>query len=201
MKALILSLTILLTSCSTTYQKNKAAVVQIMSDEGMGTGVHIGDGYILTAYHVIGTDMELEIDSEKEKAEVIKIDVERDLALLRSTNHNRKSVTFAYREMGIGDPLTTISWHYGYLFLYAKGIKAGNKGWNVIPTTYTAFIQSNPGSSGGPVFNSIGHLSGIIHAKHETITCYTGLNELKKFLENTECSKNLRLLRVVDVEK
>lgn len=200
MRALILGLAILLTSCSSVYQKNKNAVVQVIEDEGVGTGVHIGDGYILTAAHVVDDDQELNIDGN-ETAVVVKIDHVTDLALLKSDNTTRKSVKLSLREFGVGDPLTTISWHYGYLFLYAEGIHAGDRGWSVIPTTYTAFIQSNPGSSGGPVFNSLGHLAGIIHAKHESITWYTGVKGLRKFLEDTPCSTNQKSLLAVDVIK
>ena len=62
------------------------SVVKIMQGTGHGSGVHIGDGFIVTAAHVVGDAKETEIkldDGATRKAETLWVNKAYDIALVR----------------------------------------------------------------------------------------------------------------------
>lgn len=185
-KVLLLMTFALLMSCMSNnalYESKKATVVRTYCDTAMGSGVHLGDGYVLSAAHVVHGDMKLFHRDEEINGKIIKIDKESDLVLIYFKDYDGPSVRLAREELRVGDSLYTITYHFGQLFTFAEGIKGSYQGWKVLPKTYTAIIQSNPGSSGGPVFNSMGYLVGIVNAKYQTLTYYTGIKTIREFLD------------------
>jgi Do/DeqQ family serine protease len=143
---------------------------QPYKQEGTGSGVIISpDGYIVTNYHVIKDATELEVtlnNRKKYKAEVVGIDPQNDLAVLKIPARGLPYMEFGDSDalelgewvLAIGNPFnlgTTVT--AGIVSAKARDVKGTNK--------IDSFIQTdavvNPGNSGGALVNERGELVGI----------------------------------------
>jgi len=138
-----------------------------------GTGFFItSDGYLVTNNHVVENSVRVTVtslDGKQYKAEVIGMDGETDLALVKVDVED-----FAYAELGDSDSLKVGEWvvaignPLGLTHTVTAGIVSA-KGrlfpQNVINLTYQDFIQTdaaiNRGNSGGPLLNMAGEVIGI----------------------------------------
>jgi len=91
-------------ACGVVYDTPAApespADVKVVLADGHGSGFHIGDGYVLTAAHVVRTAKEVEIltaDKVTDKAEVLWVNKARDVALLRLNKIRPKSAELSCR--------------------------------------------------------------------------------------------------------
>ncbi len=138
--------------------------------EGTGSGVIISpDGYIVTNYHVIKGANELEVsltNKKKYMAEVVGIDPENDVAVLKIPAKNLPYIPFGDSDhLELGEWVLAIGYPYnlgttvtaGIVSAKARDIKGDNK--------IESFIQTdaaiNPGNSGGALINEKGELVGI----------------------------------------
>ncbi len=140
----------------------------------LGTGFIISpDGYIVTNNHVIeGADsvrVNLEGTAGKEEslpAEVIGIDEETDLALLKvKSKDSLPYLSFGNSEqMEVGEWVLAIGNPFGLGHTVTAGILSG-KGRNIHSGPFDNFLQTdasiNPGNSGGPLINMSGQVVGI----------------------------------------
>jgi Do/DeqQ family serine protease len=143
---------------------------QPYKQEGTGSGVIIsGNGYIVTNYHVIKDATEIEVtlnNRKKYKAEIIGIDPQNDIAVLKIDATGLPYITFGDSDalelgewvLAIGNPFnlgTTVT--AGIVSAKARDVKGTNK--------IDSFIQTdavvNPGNSGGALVNERGELVGI----------------------------------------
>jgi Do/DeqQ family serine protease len=150
----------------------------------LGSGVIIDghEGYILTNAHVVANAGKITvslIDQRSYSANIIGVDPESDLALLRIDSPN----TLPQLPMGlssdlmIGETVIAIGNPFGFSHTVTTGvISALNRSIRTEDKTYHKFIQTdasiNPGNSGGPLLNINGDLIGIntaIYAKAQGI--------------------------------
>lgn len=150
--------------------------------EWTGTGFALKDGYIVTNYHVIEDATEITVKgimgdfSKQMKAEVVTSDINSDLAILKINDSMftgfgaipyriRTEVADVAEEVFVlGYPLTTTM---GDEIKYTTGVISSKTGFQGDISLYQISAPVQPGSSGGPLFDSKGALIGIVNAKHQ----------------------------------
>ncbi len=140
---------------------------------GMGTGVVIDrHGYILTNFHVVDAVEDLRVtlaDGREFKAQVVAVDQQEDLAMIKITGAGELSVIHlgTSSDLMYGETVIAVGNPFGYQHTVTKGIiSALHRTVNVNETlVYRDLIQTdasiNPGNSGGPLINIDGEMIGI----------------------------------------
>jgi S1-C subfamily serine protease len=151
------------------YQKYRDSVVTVWSEIGQGTGfVFNENGLILTNQHVLGASEYVAVqfdEKRKVRASVIASDADRDIAVLVANldafsgaaiaaplwkaNGTDVPVVEGERVLAIGSPST-------HRKIMTTGIVSKIESRAII-----ADVNINHGSSGGPLFNSVGQVVGI----------------------------------------
>lgn len=143
---------------------------------GYATGFVVGDGLVMTAYHVVSGDLsaskkvqlgfgpkdQLEVKAYVEgcQATVLKVDPDADLALLRVCRSQRDEKTPSFQSSLNKDERVT-------LFARPNGDKAVRRGVFNGPYTFrgkeywSAKIEGRDGFSGSPVFNDKAEVVGV----------------------------------------
>ncbi len=148
------------------YKNTVNSTVTILTDEGsQGSGFFVAPNIIATNYHVVegatnascilnNSDIEYKIDG------YVGIDKSVDLILLKVSTLNKPAIKFAVTTASIGQKVYVIGSPQGLPATISDGIISGMRDFEGIKLLQmTASIS--PGSSGGPVLNSIGELIGI----------------------------------------
>ena len=172
------------------YRNAASAVVLVLTKDGIGSGIHIGGGQIVTNWHVVGSLQTVAVLFKPEvegakinpnaviRAEVIKVDRLRDLALLKvgSVPPNATTLEFgAESEIQIGADVHAIGHPTGEIWTYTRGLVSQVRldyQWKAEKLTHRAdVIQTqtpiNPGNSGGPLIGDSGKLLGVNSFKSE----------------------------------
>lgn len=142
------------------------SVVELSDAEGLGSGVHIGHGYILTAAHVPGADKEMKVtasDGSTQTAEVLWTNKTYDIALLKvaDTSHMASS-RLSCRAPHAGDVVKAQGNPMGVQFLTSWGRVSGNaRKWGPWKSVMFTDLTIAPGNSGGAVFSENGDVVGI----------------------------------------
>ncbi|MBL8176257.1 MAG: trypsin-like peptidase domain-containing protein [Bryobacterales bacterium] len=166
------------------FSANEKSTLQLQSNRSTGSGVIVDkDGFLITNAHVVGTARSVEVTlpqraAERDRfqsvlkpsgkpiaAEVIGIDRETDIAVLKITERNLPFVEFADSEQvrqgdfvfAAGSPLgLDSSLSMGIVSSVARQIR---------PDDPMIYIQTdapvNPGNSGGPLLDAEGRIVGI----------------------------------------
>jgi S1-C subfamily serine protease len=160
-------------------------------EESHGSGVVLGDGLILTAFHVVRSEVLVWAHSATRKTDgsvdnspssyrskdatsmrcvVIASDPKRDLALLKVKHGEKKGrpITLAAKSPSPGEAVFTIGNGDKVLFRYSGGnvrqVYVG-EAWFLEQEVWATMIDFtaaiNFGDSGGPVINSRGEVVGI----------------------------------------
>lgn len=138
---------------------------------GSGAIIH-PDGYIVTNAHVVARSSEVHVtfaDQSSLPAEVIAVDSEHDLAVLKVDAPKRLAVLRLGEpdDVMIGETVIAIGNPLGLQHTVTTGIiSAANRDLEVASNTvYKGLLQTdapiNPGNSGGPLLNINGDLIGI----------------------------------------
>lgn len=136
----------------------------------LGSGVVINaEGYLLTNNHVIEGADEIIIalyDGREAKAEIIGVDAETDLAVLKIPLKNLSAVTLGDPQKArVGDVVLAIGNPLSFNHTVTQGIISATGRHGLGLNVYENFIQTdaaiNPGNSGGALIDSDGHLLGI----------------------------------------
>ena len=165
-------------SATEIFKKNRKFVVEIQADFGLvssrGTGIVIGDGYILSNAHVVfdkksdrgvayAADEILCKDASQNvyELDLIYADIKKDMVLLHSNELSAGGVTFCAKEVETGEKIYAIGNSKGQGICILDGIVSDSE--RLIGSD--KFIMfSAPivhGNSGGPVFNGNGEVIGI----------------------------------------
>lgn len=165
-------------SATEIFKKNRKFVVEIQADFGLvssrGTGIIIGDGYILSNAHVVfdkksdrgvayAADEILCKDASQNvyELDLIYADIKKDMVLLHSDELSAGGVTFCAKEVETGEKIYAIGNSKGQGICILDGIVSDSE--RLIGSD--KFIMfSAPivhGNSGGPVFNGNGEVIGI----------------------------------------
>jgi serine protease Do len=182
-------------------------VVEIESSSGWntftstssGSGVIISeDGYIVTNNHVIANAKKITVylnDKESYTAQLVGLDVQLDLALLKIDANNLKYMVLGNSDeivvgemvLVIGNPLGYLSQSLtvGYISGLEREITLDNEKMVLLQTDAAV----NPGNSGGALINTRGELIGIINAKSygseiDGIGFAIPINDIKEVLDD-----------------
>jgi len=152
------------------YHKYAPTVVQVMTENGSGTGVIVNrSGDVLTNAHVVE-----ELDAEVRiitypgdalyEAKVIKIDKVKDLALLDIKGHslNWKHVRIKKVNVYVGQDVYSIGHPLGRDWSISNGIISAKQRFYYGSYRTQSTVITNPGSSGSPLFDRKGNLIGLV---------------------------------------
>ena len=136
----------------------------------LGSGVIVGvEGYVITNNHVVEAADEIQValnDGRQARANVVGVDPESDLAVLKINLAGLPVVTFAQSDkLQVGDVVLAIGNPFGVGQTVTMGIVSALGRTHLGINTFENFIQTdaaiNPGNSGGALIDASGHLVGI----------------------------------------
>ncbi len=138
-------------------------------ESSLGSGVILNaQGYVVTNNHVINGADSIVValrDGREAVAEVVGLDPETDLAVLKIELDDLPSITLASDELRIGDVALAIGNPFGVGQTVTMGIISATGRNRLGLSTYEDFIQTdaaiNPGNSGGALIDAYGNLIGI----------------------------------------
>ena len=111
--------------------------------------------YAITAEHVVNPGSNITVDMEMYDAEIVKVDSEEDVALIRFQSPEDYRI-YSFGKLRVGRPCTTIGWSRGSQLIY-KG--------NIVSQNFGGYIVANggvvPGCSGGVLFNEHNDIVGV----------------------------------------
>jgi len=137
------------------------SVVVILAPDGShGTGFYISPNLIVTNYHVVEGQKFLEIkkyDGSMTFGKVEKIDIDKDLALLKVEANGVPINFFSAKEFPLGSTVDAIGHPNGLNFSITRGVVSAIRDIDLAGSGQkVALIQTdtpiNPGNSGGPLF-------------------------------------------------
>ena len=146
-------------------------------NNNMGSGVILNQaGYLLTNAHVIENALDIQVtltDGRQTSAEVIGIDEETDLAVLRIQLENLPvALAGSSESLRVGDVVLAIGNPYNFGQTVTQGIVSATRRSRVGVSLIEDFIQTdaaiNPGNSGGALISSRGELIGINTANYSS---------------------------------
>jgi S1-C subfamily serine protease len=161
------------------------SVVLILVKDALGSGALLQDNIILTNFHVVDHNREVTVvfkpadpsgkptQDEVVKGDVIKIDGQRDLALVRPRslpNRALRPLQIASTDIEVGADVAAIGHPEGEQWTYTKGIVSQirpNFEWSTghgdshRATVIQTQTPINPGNSGGPLLTEDGKIVGI----------------------------------------
>lgn len=184
------------------------SVVVIQSDDGGGTGFIVGTkGYVLTCAHVLPDTGVVSVTyntlvagkpkSVTLKAKPVRVDKDRDLALLKiMAEHELTPVAMSDENVEAGESVTVIGNPGLGRELLKHTVTTGVVSSIERELDGQKFIQTsagvNAGNSGGPVFGARGQIVGLVvlKAKLEATAFAVPANELRQFLHDaTDATK------------
>ena len=154
-------------------------------------------GYLVTNAHVIAHAKNIVVqksDGGDLSVEVVLMDAERDLAILKIKDSSYKApasipYSIKHNTPDIAEPIFTLGFPRNDI-VYGEGYLAAKTGFNGDTLSCQIAIAANPGNSGGPVINKNGEIIGILSAKQTSAEgvvfatqskyIYKALNELQK---------------------
>jgi len=138
-----------------------------------GTGFLIDTkGLMITNAHVVKNSRNIFVQNNKGdqfKAFVVKLDVSRDLAILKIDDEKFKpslNLPYSLRKTpsDIAEPIFTLGYPRDEI-VYSEGYLSAKTGYNGDTLSCQVGIAANPGNSGGPVFDRNGEVIGILSTK------------------------------------
>lgn len=142
-----------------------AATVKVILKNGHGSGVHIGNGFVVTAAHVAEDASTVELKTKDGKirpADVLWVNKAYDIALLRTSPKMLPAAHLDCRTAPAGAAIEAIGNPLSVEFVSAYGKIAGaprpTGPWKSVFITDITTVQ---GQSGGGVFAASGDLVGI----------------------------------------
>jgi len=140
-------------------------------EQGLGSGVIVGDGLVITNNHVVDHADEIKIatlDHRQFEAQLIGADPKTDLALLRIKGDTKGLKPIALGDssrLRLGDVVLAVGNPFGVGQTVTMGIVSAKNRSDLGIEDYEDFIQTdaaiNPGNSGGALVDMEGNLIGI----------------------------------------
>lgn len=146
------------------YEKSVSATVQVNTNDGLGSGFFIGQGKIVTNYHVIAGASNIKVQTLSGKiydeVTILGYSSKYDIAILKIPTSN-KVLKLNQHGVKAGETVYTIGSSQGFSNTFTNGIVTSvNR--RIEDVNY---IQTNAalssGNSGGPLLNSYGEVMGI----------------------------------------
>lgn len=152
---------------SAPYEDLRAGfTVKIETESGHGSGFHIGDGFIVTAAHVLKSAKKITIksdDGDTRDGEILWVNETRDIGLVRVENPYRlKTANLSCRTPAANESISAPGNPMGLEFVTSHGHVAGTARqagfWKSVFVTDMTVV---PGQSGGPVVAANGDVVGV----------------------------------------
>ena len=149
------------------------SVVHIETAIGVGAGVVVDDGLVLTAAHVVAGVDEVTIkadDGSEQDGRVVGRATERDLAVVALDDPDAiPAAPLADEPFSVGQQVVAVGSPFGFAQSVSAGVVSALDRELETPTgTLTGLIQTdtaiNPGNSGGPLADLDGNVGGIATA-------------------------------------
>ncbi len=193
------------------FRNNSPAVVLILTTDGLGSGTLLKNNTILTNRHVVGNEHQVTVvfkpsdpsgkpkNDEVVQADVIKLDSQRDLALLRpaSIPSRRPLDISAEDSIDVGTDVAAIGHPRGETWTFTKGIvsafrpafewSGGPNDSKHVATVIQTQTPINPGNSGGPLLTEDGKVVGVNSfgtPGAENLNFAIAAKEIRAFLAN-----------------
>lgn len=140
---------------------------------GVGSAFLVdGKGYLVTNAHVVKNAtgaIVLNNKGNEFKAVIVKIDTEKDIAVLKIEDKDFKpmgTLPYGIRKSStdIAEPIFTLGYPRNEI-VYGEGYLSAKTGFNGDTLSCQIAVAANPGNSGGPVFNRRGEIIGILSTK------------------------------------
>lgn len=151
---------------------------------GFGSGFIISkDGYIVTNAHVVDNAAEITVvlpDRREYLASLVGSDERSDIALLKVEAENLPTLTLGDSSgVNVGQWVLAIGSPFGFEYTATQGIVSAVSR-SLPDENYVPFIQTdvavNPGNSGGPLFDTNGHVIGVNSQIYSRSGGYMGLS-------------------------
>jgi S1-C subfamily serine protease len=191
------------------FRQVAPSVVLILTKDALGSGSLLQDDAILTSLHVVDHNLEVRVvfkpadpsgranTDEVVPGDVVKVDVQRDLALIRPRSlPKRRPLEIYPGNIEIGADVHAIGHPLGQGWTYTKGIVSSvrpNYEWTYGQGDFHrgTIIQTqtpiNPGNSGGPLLSDDGKIAGVnlfVTKGAEGLNFAVGAKEIGYFLQN-----------------
>ncbi|MEI9946563.1 MAG: serine protease [Chitinophagaceae bacterium] len=162
-----------------------------------GTGFLIdAQGLMITNAHVVAKSQHIKVSNikgEQFNAFVVKLDVLRDVAIIKIDDSKFKPFSLPYgirkTASDVAEPIFTLGFPRDEI-VYGEGYLSAETGHNGDTLSCQIYVPANPGNSGGPIFNHNGEVIGILSSKEinaegavfavQSKYIYRALDELKK---------------------
>ncbi len=155
---------------------------KMLKSSGTGFFIH-KDGYIITNYHVVknANNEDIKItcinknSNESYHAEVLVVDKQNDLAILKITDNRFVPLaivpyTFKFNISSIGEDCFVLGYplisSMGKDIKLTNGIISSKTGYDGNVSQYQISAPIQAGNSGGPLFDKDGNIIGVVQAKH-----------------------------------
>lgn len=140
--------------------------VKIVKTNGHGSATNIGNGYFITAAHVVGSDVNVDIKTSSgatSQAEVIWSSAKYDVALMRSDIEGVGVADLECRTPTRGESIRLSGNPINLEYIDTYGVVAGDAMFNIGPWSESIPINAAiaPGMSGGGAFDDDGDLIGV----------------------------------------
>jgi len=173
MKTFLVALSLLLFPVAALADVDTSSAVEVLVGDGHGSGVYVGNGYVLTAAHVAVNGLVQPITVSRQRdaawtdsydAKVVWIDQVRDFAILKinAVEVTFKAAKIECTEPTLGQDVTVAGWPADLGLVISKGYIAGGKATRAI--WEQSFIMVGAiffGNSGGPVYADSGRVIGL----------------------------------------
>jgi S1-C subfamily serine protease len=194
------------------FRNSAPSVVLILTKDGLGSGSLLKNKMILTNYHVVANELQVTVvfkpsdasgkpaDDEVVRANVIKIDLQRDLALLEPfsiPSRIRPLDISSQDSIDVGTDVFAIGHPTGEAWTFTKGIVSqfrpayewseGPRDSKHLATVIQTQTPINPGNSGGPLLTEDGKIVGVNSFKArdtEGLNFAVAAKDIRVFLES-----------------
>ncbi|GAF13832.1 serine protease precursor MucD/AlgY associated with sigma factor RpoE [Bacillus sp. JCM 19045] len=151
------------------FAELEEAVVAVQTGTGHGTGFSITkEGQILTNEHVVRDALEIIVsfsDGDLYYAEVVKVERESDLALLKlidTEGRSFPSLSIASAPAEPGDSVFVMGHPLTHSYIINEGVvKESTRAYQVVDITNAVY----PGHSGSPVLSTQQEVVGVVYAR------------------------------------
>ncbi len=154
--------------------KLKTGTVTIRSQGGHGSGFIISEkGYVITNWHVVKNEKKVVVifASRELEADVLRINVNKDVALLKIKGITHSGLTISNQGLVEGEKIYIIGTPLNERFSHTvtSGIISSIRKLGDGNSYYQTDAAVNPGNSGGPAFNEDGEVIGVTSASLRSI--------------------------------
>lgn len=139
--------------------------VKVVLPNGHGSGTHIGEGYVVTAAHVVGDKKKVALKTDhgnQRYADVLWVNKEYDVALLRTNPVGLQAAHMSCRMLAKGDAIRAEGNPLNLEFVSTSG-KISGEARELTPwkMAYVTDMTTVMGASGGGVFDEFNNMIGV----------------------------------------